>query len=141
MPACTPFTGTPAMRSASSTARWIEATVFSRSTTTPRRSPSLGVLPTPTMLSSFGVFFSAMMHEIFVVPMSSPTYVLVAWAIRLTSCARTNVLDARRRRSSLTTHRVVRSGGSNDHLVLVAHVDFVRRHSLVLEVGEHDAQR
>jgi hypothetical protein len=88
IPACTPLTGTPAIRSASSTARWIEATVFSRSTTTPRRNPSLGALPTPTMLSSPGAFFSAMMQEILVVPMSSPTYVLVAWAIPLTSCAR-----------------------------------------------------
>src|SRR4030095_7490873 len=101
----------------------MEATVFSRSTTTPRRSPSLGALPTPTMFSSVGAFFSAMMHEIFVVPMSSPTYVLVAWAIRLTSCARTNVRDACGRRSSLTTHRLVLRGRSNDHLVLVADVD------------------
>ena len=47
MPAKTPFTGTPAMRSASSTARWMLATVFSRSTTTPRRNPSLGAVADP----------------------------------------------------------------------------------------------
>ena len=77
IPAYTPRTGTPAMRWASSTARWMLPTVFSRSTTTPRRSPSLGALPMPTTRSSPLPLWSAMMHEIFVVPMSSPTNVRV----------------------------------------------------------------
>jgi hypothetical protein len=76
MPAVTPLTGIPAIRSASSTARWMLLTVFSRSTTTPRLSPSLGALPIPTTRSVEEPFMSAMMQEIFVVPMSSPTKVL-----------------------------------------------------------------
>src|SRR5688572_27800950 len=78
IPAWTPLTWTPAMRSASSTARAIEATVFSRSTTTPRRSPSDGLMPTPTILRSrVSGSNSAMIAEIFVVPISRPTYVRV----------------------------------------------------------------
>src|SRR2546425_586911 len=88
---------------------------------------ALAASTTPTMLSSLGGFFSAMMQEIFVVPMSSPTYVLVAWAIRLTSCARSRSCDARERRSSLTVLRRLLRGGPNDHLVLEAHVHLVGR--------------
>ncbi len=89
MPAYTPRTGIPAMRSASSTARWMLATVFSRSTTTPRRRPSLSAFPTPTTrIPALGSpLASAMMHEILVVPMSSPTYVRVACPmVPVTSC-------------------------------------------------------
>jgi len=81
IPACTPFADVPAMRSASSTARAMLATVFSRSTTAPRRRPSLGAFPTPTIRSSPPGPRSARMQEIFVVPMSRPAYVLVACAI------------------------------------------------------------
>jgi hypothetical protein len=63
-----------AMRSASSTARAIEATVFSRLTTTPRRRPSEGAHADADDLDvRVSGSISAMIAEIFVVPMSSPT--------------------------------------------------------------------
>src|SRR5262245_9132335 len=138
IPACTPLTGVPAMRSASSTARWMLATVFSRSTTTPRRRPSLGALPMPTTRSSSPPFRSAMMHEILVVPMSSPTYVRVACAmVSLTSCGDgppSTVAGARGRARALGL------GGSHDHLMLESHVHLAGGGAALLQIREHHPQ-
>src|SRR2546425_805073 len=134
MPAHTPFTGTPAMRCASSTARWMLPTVFSRSTTTPRRSPSLGALPTPTTRSPPPPFGSAMMHEILVVPMSSPTNLRPACPMaKLTSSGVASTAPRARRNARLR--------GTHDDLMLVAQIHFLREGAAMLEIGQHHTQR
>ena len=62
----------PAMCSASSIARLIEATVASMLTTTPLRSPFDGCVPMP-MMSMPSSVTSPTMAQILVVPMSRPT--------------------------------------------------------------------
>src|SRR3954463_3198501 len=73
MPTKTDSTSTPAINSASSTARWMDFTVFSMLTTTPLRNPSLGLVPTPTIFNCPLVSTSPMITPIFVVPISNPT--------------------------------------------------------------------
>src|SRR5690606_8453503 len=66
-------TSQPAISSASSTARWIDCTVESMSTTTPRRKPRDSWLPMPiTSIGSPGAY-SPTSAVIFEVPMSRPT--------------------------------------------------------------------
>jgi hypothetical protein len=63
----------PDIRSASATACWMERTVRSRFTTTPRRSPSEGEVPMPRMrIPSPRSSRPATTAVILVVPMSSP---------------------------------------------------------------------
>src|SRR5262245_43730728 len=64
----------PAMFSASSIAAWIELTVVSMFTTTPRRRPLDGAVPMP-MMSMPSSVTSPAMHAILVVPMSRPTMI------------------------------------------------------------------
>jgi hypothetical protein len=74
MPAQTVFTDTPAIRSASTTARRIEPTVSSRFTTTPRAQPVGRRHADDRRPSGFPRSSgSAITTEILVVPMSSPT--------------------------------------------------------------------
>ena len=74
MPAYTAPMRASDMRSASSTARLMDCTVFSTFTTTPRFNPSDGLLPTPVIFSWPVVSsISATIAQILVVPMSSPT--------------------------------------------------------------------
>src|SRR2546425_10714562 len=64
----------PAIRSAATVAAWIDAMVFSRLTTTPLRSPSDGLSPTPRMLTGApGSSDSAMTTAPRLVPPSRPT--------------------------------------------------------------------
>ena len=150
MPATTPLTGTPAMRSASSTARVMLATVFSRSTTTPRRNPSLGALPTPTIRSSPLLFMSATMHEIFVVPMSSPTCTFDACAMRrsppslglkLMSTVALGLPGIPSRTSLAGLRHRVSCRGAHDHLMLIPQIDLLCRNSSLAEGGQHHPER
>src|SRR5512134_3598882 len=129
----------PAMRSASSTERWMLVTVFSRSTTTPRRRPSLGALPTPTTRSSPEEFWSAMMQLILVVPMSRPTNVRVAWAMGFPPAwlpaLASDVPATPAGRAGRGLPRV-----ANDDLLRNPHVDLPGRHALALEVGQRRPQ-
>src|ERR1700680_981009 len=64
----------PAMRSAATAAAWMDATVLSRLTTTPLRRPSVGLSPTPMMLTGVsGSSDSAMTTTTRLVPRSRPT--------------------------------------------------------------------
>src|SRR6202049_4951701 len=64
----------PAMRSAATAAAWMEAMVLSRLTTTPLRRPSVGLSPTPMMLTgASGSSDSAMTTTTRLVPRSRPT--------------------------------------------------------------------
>src|SRR5439155_18031527 len=112
-------------------------TVFSRSTTTPRRRPSLGAFPIPTTrrVPESVPFVSAMMQEILVVPMSSPTYIRVACAMGpLTSCEL---------RSTAVRLRSVpgRFRRGHDHLIVEAEVHHLRRHPAMLQIRQHHPQR
>src|SRR5436305_13412746 len=70
----TDSTREPAIRSAATVAAWMEAIVFSRLTTTPLRSPSEGLSPTPMMLTGAGASSdSAMTTVTRLVPRSRPT--------------------------------------------------------------------
>src|SRR5512137_894101 len=73
MPANTEWIWQPAISSASSTARWIDCTVESMLTTTPRFSPREGCEPTPTTSIVPSAVSSPTMATTFDVPMSSPT--------------------------------------------------------------------
>ncbi len=73
MPAYTELISQPAMSSASSIARWIDCTVDSMLTTTPRFSPRDGCEPMPmTSMRAVGVI-SPTIATTFDVPMSRPT--------------------------------------------------------------------
>src|SRR5262245_40795313 len=135
MPACTPLASRPAMRSASSTARVMLATVFSRSTTAPRRRPSLGALPTPTIRSSPVGPWSAMMQEIFVVPISRPANVRLPCAMGFPPAVASNVL-----RAAGCGGGAVGLRAAHDDLVLEPHVHLTGRHALGGEVGGRGPQ-
>ena len=72
IPAKTALISAPAISSASSTARRMEATVASMLITTPLRSPREGCVPMP-ITSMPSAVSSPTMQQILVVPMSSPT--------------------------------------------------------------------
>ena len=76
---------TPAISSASSTARRMESTVASMLTTTPLRSPRDGLWPRPMTSTTPLPFFSATMAQTFVVPMSRPTITPLSLPIPITS--------------------------------------------------------
>ena len=73
MPAKTEWIWQPAISSASSIARWIDCTVESMLTTTPRFRPREGCEPTPTTSMVPSAISSPTMATTFDVPMSSPT--------------------------------------------------------------------
>src|SRR5512139_2778846 len=73
MPANTEWIWQPAISSASSTARWIDCTVESMLTTTPRFSPREGWEPTPTTSIVSSTVSSPTIATTFDVPMSRPT--------------------------------------------------------------------
>ena len=66
----------PAISSASSIAFFMLETVRSMLTTTPRRKPRDGDVPTPMMSTTPSAFNSPMMAQIFVVPTSRPQTIL-----------------------------------------------------------------
>jgi hypothetical protein len=72
-PAYTRPTSTPAICSASATACLMASTVESMFTTTPRRRPREGALPTPTTSRAPPGLGAPITAQIFVVPTSSPT--------------------------------------------------------------------
>ncbi len=73
MPANTEWIWHPAMSSASSTARWMDCTVDSMLTTTPRLSPREGWEPMPMISTSLSGVTSPTMATTLEVPMSRPT--------------------------------------------------------------------
>src|SRR5690554_1625983 len=78
MPTVTLWTSQPAISSASSTARWIELTVDSILTTTPRFKPRDGCEPTPTISMVPCGVISPTRHTTLEVPISSATIMLPA---------------------------------------------------------------
>ena len=75
-PAITEAISTPAISSASPTARLMDSTVESILTTTPFRRPREGFVPTPTISRFPSGDHSAMTQQILVVPTSSPAITL-----------------------------------------------------------------
>src|SRR5262245_10366463 len=73
MPAYTEWISQPAISSASSIARWIDCTVDSMSTTTPRFRPREGCEPRPTTSMRPSCVISPTIATTFDVPMSRPT--------------------------------------------------------------------
>src|SRR5262245_14042482 len=73
MPAYTEWISHPAMSSASSTARWIDCTVDSMLTTTPRFRPREGCEPSPMTSTLRSCVSSPTIATTFDVPMSRPT--------------------------------------------------------------------
>src|SRR5690606_31255347 len=84
MPAYTVLISQPAMSSASSTARWIDCTVDSMFTTTPRLSPRDGQEPMPMTSTRFSGESSPTIATIFEVPTSRPTMSLRSSRLAMT---------------------------------------------------------
>ena len=86
----------PLMRSASSTARVIDSTAASGSTTTPLRKPFASDSPMPTMSTIPPSPGSPMMHVTRLVPMSRPTVCDACLAIRVSLLRKQGVHFTRR---------------------------------------------
>src|SRR5690242_15390227 len=94
MPAYTEWISHPAMSSASSTARWIDCTVDSMLTTTPRFRPREGCEPRPTTSMRPSCVISPTIATTFDVPMSRPTIRLRSFFLGIWRCILCAVRDA-----------------------------------------------
>src|SRR5262245_44566850 len=97
MPAYTEWISQPAISSASSIARWIDCTVDSMSTTTPRFRPREGCEPRPTTSMRPSCVISPTIATTFDVPMSRPTIRLRSFFLGIWRCILGAVREARGR--------------------------------------------
>src|SRR5688572_4275540 len=97
IPAYTEWISQPAISSASSTARWIDCTVDSMLTTTPRFRPREGCDPRPTTSMRPSCVISPTIATTFDVPMSRPTIRLRSFFLDIWRCVLGAVREARGR--------------------------------------------
>src|SRR5262249_15581876 len=98
MPAYTEWISQPAINSASSTARWMDCTVDSMFTTTPRFRPRDGCEPRPTTSILPSLVISPTMATTLEVPISRPTIRLRSFFLGIGQSILSVVRDARGRR-------------------------------------------